>query len=98
MRIRCGDVRLSRTLIESGMWHIKRYMMKKYGTAAADREFTPLDWYERSGRASGELLMRIFSAKPFMIGRLLHEGGSYDEAMERIRDYVGFRAEWPEEA
>ena len=84
---------MSRTEIECGMWLIKVYMMEKYGCDAADREFYPLEWYIETGRASAQFLERLFNSKPyvkpFMIGRILHKGGSVDEAIGRIKAYIG---------
>lgn len=76
--------------IECGMWNIKRYMMFKWGCDAADREFYPLEWYVATGRASTTFLHKLFDAKPFMIGRLLHKGGSVDDAISRIKEYINY--------
>ena len=81
---------MSKETIECGMWNIKRYMMFKWGCAAADREFYPLEWYVNTGRASVEFLNKLFDAKPFMIGRILHKGGSVDETISRIKAYIGY--------
>ena len=76
--------------IECGMWNIKRYMMFKYGCDTADREFYPLAWYVESGRASTLFLEKLFNAKAFMIGRILHKGGSVDDTIKRIKNYINY--------
>ena len=89
MQIKSKYAYVSQTVIDSGLWHIYRYAMNHYGTHAADFDTAPLYWYIHTGRASGDFLLKVFNAKPFMIARKLHEGGSYDEAIARIKKYVG---------
>lgn len=79
---------MSRTKIDNGLWTIKRYMMQRYGCDVADREMYPLEWYVHTGRASTDFLNRLLSAKPFMIARRLHKGGSDDEIISRIKDFL----------
>lgn len=81
---------MSKEAIECGMDNIKRYMMFKWGCDAADREFYPLEWYVGTGRASTQFLEKLFDAKAFMIGRILHKGGSVDETIQRIKNYIGY--------
>lgn len=80
---------ISRTTIDTCMWSIKRYMMQKYGCDTADREFAPLEWYIETGRASTGFLHKLLNAKPFMVARKLHEGGSDQEAIDRVAAYIG---------
>ena len=93
MTIRPANTYLSATLIETGLWHIERYLLQKYGSAQAARDMEPLKWYIATGRASTEFIWAILTAKPFMIGRLLHKGGSVDEAIQRLKKYVGWEEE-----
>lgn len=76
------------TLIDNGLWTIQKYLMERYGVDASYREIDPLRWYVDTGRASADFIKRVFNAKSFMIARKLHEGGSYDEVIQRIKDYI----------
>lgn len=67
------------------------YMIKKYGIDVTEREMYPLQWYISTGRASSIFLNSLYKAKPFMIGRILHNGGdcgSHDDAVHRVVNYV----------
>jgi len=98
MTIRPGKtVYLSRTLIESVIWNIKLYLMNRYGISQAESDLAPLAWYVGTGRASREFLLLLARAKPYMVGRRLHEGGSYDEAIARVKAYLNTKAETEEE-
>ena len=88
MEIRPTTIYISRTLIDNYIWNVKLYMMKHYGCDNADCEIDPLAWYINTGRASVDFLGRLVTKKPYMIGRLLHKGGSYDETIKRIREYI----------
>lgn len=80
---------VNRTSIDTGLWHIERYLMDRYGVDAARRDLEPLRWYIDTGRASVDVIRRILTAKPFMVGRLLHKGGSYDDTIRRVLAYIG---------
>ena len=90
MKITSHPVYISSTLIDSTVWHIKKSIMDKYGYYQADADIAPLRWYINSGRATLEFLHKLVEAKPFMIGRKLHEGGSYEEAIERVCKYLRY--------
>lgn len=81
------------TKIETGLWHIERYLMLRYGVDTARRDMDPIKWYIYTGRASVGVINRLLSAKPFMVGRLLHKGGSYDETIRRVLSYIGIETE-----
>lgn len=53
-----------------------------------DFYLAPLKHYVSTGRASTEFLHKLVNAKPFMIARELRKGGSYDEAIERVKTYL----------
>lgn len=72
------------TTIETGLWAIERYLIKHYGVDQASRDMAPLVWYVKTGRASCDYLHALLSAKPFVIARALHKGGSYEEALARV--------------
>lgn len=79
---------ISRTLIESGLWHIEKYL-RRYGVDQAAQDMAPLIWYIETGRASVDFIRGvILESKPYMIGRKLHEGGSYDEVILRLTKYL----------
>lgn len=89
MEMRSKDIHISRTLIETGLWHIERYLLQKYGSSQAAQDIAPLKWYIGTGRASVDFIRAaLLIAKPFMIGRKLHQGGSYDEVIRRLTDYL----------
>lgn len=80
---------MSRTAIDNYLWSVERYLMQRYGSRIANVEIDPLRWYILTGRASAEFLLRLAQAKPYMIARKLHAGGSHDEAIGRIKEYLG---------
>ena len=80
---------VSATVIDATLWEITVALMKRHGTDAAFREIAPLNWYIGTGRASTEFLKRLAAAKPFMIARKLHAGGSDDEIIRRVETYLG---------
>lgn len=88
MTIKSTNIHLSRTLIETGLWHIERYLMERYGCTQAAQDMAPLKWYIGTGRASVDFIKTCLTAKPFMIGRKLHQGGTYDEVIRRLKDYL----------
>lgn len=82
-------IAINSTSIETCLWRIKYYMMQTYGCDTAEQEFAPLQWYIDTGRASTDFLRKLIDAKPFMVGRMLHKGGSYVEAIRRVKTYIG---------
>ena len=80
---------INNTSIDTGLWHIQRYLMERYGCDTAALDMAPLRWYIDTGRASVDIIRRILMTKPFMIGRLLHKGGSYDDVIRRVLAYIG---------
>lgn len=89
MNLTSHATHISRTVLDNYIWNVKLYMMKHYGCNTADREIDPLVWYINTGRASVQFLGRMIERKPYMIGRLLHKGGSVDEAINRLHEFVG---------
>ena len=79
----------SATGIETMRWHIQRELMTRWGCAAAEREIAPLKWYVNTGRASTLFLKKLLRAKPFMVARKLHAGGSDEEIIKRVKSYIG---------
>jgi hypothetical protein len=81
---------VSRNTIDTCVWNIKKVLMEKYGTMAADREIAPLVWYIETGRASTPFLEKLIAKKPYIVARRLHAGGSDMEIIARIKACVGF--------
>ena len=81
---------MSRTEIDNYLWNVRLYLMKVHGTDAANKDVAPLEWYINTGRASAEFLKRLFQVRPFLRARILHNGGSYDDAIRRIKSRIGF--------
>lgn len=81
---------ISRVTIETGLWAIQRYLIDKYGIDQSRIDVEPLEWYIQTDRAPLDFIRKVLTAKPFMVARKLHEGGSYDEVIRRVKDYIGF--------
>lgn len=77
------------TTIDNGLWAIQLCLMNKYGVDTARRDMEPLKWYIGTGRAPIQFISDLLDAKPFMVARILHKGGSYDDVLKRIKKYVG---------
>lgn len=75
--------------VDTHVWGVKSYLMRKYGCDAADRMISPLTWYISTGRASAGFLRAFMATKAFVIGRILAKGGSDQEMIDRIRIRIG---------
>lgn len=75
---------MSKTEINAALWNIQRESMKKYGCDTAEKDMMPLVWYINTGRASIQFLQDLIDAKPLLIARDLHAGGSYEDTINRI--------------
>ena len=82
------EIKVDRVSTDVALWDIERYLMQKYGTDAAQSDMAPLRWYVETGRASVDFIRKLMIAKPFMVARKLHEGGSYDEALDRVKKLI----------
>lgn len=74
--------------VDNYLWEVRRRLMHKYGTNESYIDVAPLAWYIGTGRASTDFLRALLSCKPFMIARKLHEGGSYEEVIRRVNEYI----------
>lgn len=83
-------ISIDRVSVETGLWHIERHLIHKYGTAEAGKDMAPLRWYIDTGRASCDFIRALLSAKPWMVARRLHDGGSYDDVLARVKKYIGW--------
>ena len=93
MNIKPKTIHVSKTLIDDMYLQIERYLWR-YGVDQASRDLAPLHWYIDTGRASNDFIRACAMAKPFMIGRKLHQGGSYQEVVQRIKDYLNVTEMW----
>lgn len=75
---------------ECCLWHIQRYLIERYGVDQSYHDLSPLTWYINTGRASIGFIQKLYEAKPFMIARKLHQGGSYEDVIDRICDYIDY--------
>lgn len=83
------QVSISYEVVDRVVWEIQRHLMGQYGTDQAIRDISPLTWYINTGRASTGFLLALVQAKPFMIARRLHKGGSHNEVIARIKKFLG---------
>ena len=83
------QVSISYEVVDRVVWEIQRHLMWQYGTDQAVVDISPLTWYINTGRASTDFLRALVQAKPFMIARRLHKGGSHDEVIARIKKFLG---------
>lgn len=79
--------------IETLLWHIQRELMQRHGVAAAAREISPLRWYIDTGRATISFIKALAHKSPCMVARRLHKGGSTEEVIQRVKDYIGYKEE-----
>lgn len=84
------EISVNATSIETFLWNVQRELMDRYGVDTASREIEPLRWYIDAGRASTPCIKKMMEAKPFMLARKLHQGGSTSEIINRILKYIGW--------
>lgn len=76
------------TKSDSYIMEVERYLLKTIGSARTVGVLTPLTWYINTGRASTAFLNAMYTKKPYQIARVLMKGGSVEEAITRLRDYL----------
>lgn len=81
---------MNSTELETLLWSIQREDMMRHGCSQAERDMAPLLWYINTGRAPTEFLRKLKQARPCLIARDLHKGGSYEEAVNRVCKRIGF--------
>lgn len=84
-----APITVNATTIDIFLWEVEYRIMSLCGATVAEREIAPLKWYINTGRASLSFLKKLIVAKPFMVARKLHAGGSDEEIIRRIRKYIG---------
>lgn len=91
MEFKLKPISINRTSIETGLWAIQRYLMQRYGVDQSYQDIAPLQWYIYTDRASIDFTRAVLTAKPFMVARKLHMGGSYDEVIRRLKIYLNIQ-------
>lgn len=76
--------------IDDYIWKVQKILMEKYGVDEGERDIDPLKWYIHTGRAPTKFIHHLLDAKPFMIARKLHMGGSVNETIDRIKIYIKY--------
>lgn len=77
--------------IDEYLWKVELYLMKKFGCDRAKQDIAPLVWYIRTGRAPSAWLRLLMEKWPYNVAKILHNGGSYAEALTRVDEYIGWR-------
>ena len=77
------------TQIDDYTYSVVKYLMNRHGIDRAYQTAEPLLWYIRTGRASVQFMKQLVTVRPYVIGRLLEKGGSYDETIARIKNRAG---------
>lgn len=79
--------------IEMYLFDLKMHMQKKGVTYAEAAELAyPIDWYIGTGRASCEFMHKLIESKLFIVARKLMLGGTIDEAIGRVKEYLGYES------
>jgi len=81
---------MSKTEIETMLWHIQREIMQRHGVDESYRRMAPLNWYVNTGRASVLFLRLLQNVRPVLIARDLCKGGSDDEILRRVFKRIGY--------
>lgn len=84
---------MNATSIETMLWHIQREDMQRHGCDIAERDMQPLFWYINTGRATTQFLHCLMSARPVLVARDLHKGGSYEEVINRVCKRIKYERE-----
>lgn len=81
---------MSSTQIDTMLWAIQREDMQRNGYDVAERDMQPLFWYINTGRASIEFLRLLMNARPVLVARDIHKGGSHEEVINRVCRRIGY--------
>ena len=77
------------TKAERILLKIELKLMMKHGVDETARLLDPLKWYIVTARASADFIRRLGKAEPEKIASLLEQGGSVEDAVNRIKAYLG---------
>lgn len=72
------------------LWNIQREDMMRHGVDVSNRDIDPLTWYISTGRASGEFIRKLRAARPVLVARDVHKGGSYEDVINRVCKRIGY--------
>ena len=91
MKVDMKAVSISYYAVDAGLYQIKKALMRTKGLSLDDASLlmSPLEWYVQTGRASCDFIRKVLTVKPYMIARKLYAGGTDEEVIKRIKDYVG---------
>ena len=75
--------------MEKYLWDVEAAIIR-HGHSLSETSILidPLVWYVSTGRASAEWCNHLMEMKPFVIARILEKGGSYNEAVDRLKKRV----------
>lgn len=92
MTIKQKTVSVSYWAVDSGLYQITLAMMRTQGVSLDDANMlmSPLYWYWGTGRASCDFLRKLLTAKPYMIARKVYQGGTNEEVIKRVKEYIGY--------
>lgn len=78
--------------IDDAIFSIKMKIWKKTSSKESESLIAPLEWWINTGRASTPFLKALVfttERQKLTIANKLVQGGSYEEAIKRVRDYLG---------
>ena len=77
--------------LDNIIWKIRQYLRNKYGIDRGDNLMYPLVYYINTGRASTPFIKALIDSKPFVIGRVLANGGSDVEIIRKIKHKLNMK-------
>lgn len=82
---------ISATGIDNYLWDLEAASWKLASSMKAGADSVrPIIRYVRTGRASADFLLEMFSHRPQTIARRCLLGGSDEEIVNRVKKYCGF--------
>lgn len=76
--------------VDNYVWKVFRILLRDFPWNDAENLVSPVRWYIRTGRAPWEWCKLLTAAKPFMVARRLRDGGTYEEALTRVHQLIGW--------
>ncbi len=86
-----GSIHVDDSLVDSMIYNIHMYLMKKYNLRVADEDIEPLFWYFRTFKPTDALKWKLVNIKPHLIARKLHEYRGQDRyaVMHTVLNHFG---------
>lgn len=82
---------MSISALEDYLFSVRKALWKKTGSMNVGDTFAdPLVWYIRTGRASVMFLELLAQKSPVRVANNLLKGGSVEEAINRLKIYLGY--------